>query len=286
MLFWPFPPFIYLSPPSGNGPEKLPRAFRLRNIFATGSKPCPPPPGMSEFPSFDIPTSPIIGGKKLFNDDGPGYMDPDWEPPKPTSKLPTGWFVDENSFYTLHLPAVQPTRAHVREADCEAFPHPLTLYRFALDRQCFERFKMNAYWVGLGFHHFMGKHVPGFWDVQNYKNVSDHKVIRLIFDGQCEIIFYGTHNGCPTTDDGATWVVIDGDGKRYVLLYNSPSADRDICYPEHLDLEHPAFELPSRATARAIIRTYAMIAAIPPDAIEQLTFSEPVKQLEHQPDAS
>ncbi len=230
-----------------------------------------------------IPTSPIIGGKKLFNDDGPGYMPLDWEPPKPTHKLSTGWFIDENGFFALKLSAVNPTKAHSKEADCEAFPHPLFIYRIALDRSCFERFKLNAYWVGLRFHHFMGKHVPGFWDVQHYEQVHDNKVIRLIFDGQCEIIFYGTHSGVSTPEDGATLIIVDNDGNRHVLLYNSPSADRDICYPEHRELKHPAFELPSKETAKALILTYAMVAAIPSDVVAQLEH-QTVPQLEHNPE--
>jgi len=237
----------------------------LREMFATGSKPCPPPPGMPGMgiPMFDIPTSPTIGGKKLFNDDGPGYMPLDWEPPKATHELPVGWFVDDNGFFTLKLPAVNPTKAHFKEADCAAFPHPLTLYRFAFDRQCSERFKMNAYWIGLHFHHFMGKHVPGFWDTFNYEKTHDSKVFRLIFAGQCEIIFYGTSSSAPTPEDGATWVVVDNEGNRHVLLYDSPSAERDICYPEHRDVKHPAWSLPSKKTEKAIIWTYAMVAAIP-----------------------
>jgi len=255
----------------------------LRDLLATGSTPCPPPPGMPGMPTFDIPTSPIIGGKKLFSDSGPGYMPLDWEPPKPTHELPVGWFVDDSGFFTLKLPAVNPTKAHFKEADCTAFPYPLSIYRLALDRLCHERFKMNAYWVGLHFHHFMGEHVPGFWDTLNYQEVHDNKIFRLIFDRQCEIIFYGTHSGVSTPEDGATLIVVDNDGSRHVLLYDSPSGDRDICYPEHRELKYPSFELPSRKTAKAIIWTYAMVAAIPSDVTTQLE-QHTAPQLEHKPE--
>lgn len=242
----------------------------LRKLFSTGSKPCPQPPGMSPISglAFSIPTSPMIGGKKLFCDNGPGYMDPNWTPPKPTNELPERWFIDENGFYTINLSAVEPTKEHFHEADCEAFPHPLWLYRRAFDRTCHERFKMNAYWVGLRFHHFMGKHIPGFWDMHQYKKAfGDDKVVRLIFEEQCEIIFYGTHSSNSSSENGATLVVIDINSNRRVLdkwelLYQSQSTNRDICYPEHRELKHPAFELPSKETAKAIIQTYAMVAAI------------------------
>jgi len=261
----------------------------LRRLLSVGSRPCPLPPGFGravrmngsmasvrqQFASghlthrtvlmpISVPTSPVIGGKKLFNDDGPRYMPQDWEPPQPTHELPEGWFVDENGFYTIALPAVKPTKEHYREADCKAFPHPLFVYRLALDQSCFERFKMNAYWVGLRLHHVMGEHIPGFWDVQNYKDPFDHKVIRLIFKSQGEIVFYGTHSRAPAADDGATLVVIGEDSSRRVLLYNSPgAASSEICYPEHRDLKYPAFELPNKETEKALISVYAAVAAVP-----------------------
>src|SRR3989344_2775117 len=108
----------------------------MREILSTGSKPCPRPPGgiLAGLPLTNIPTSPIVRGKKLFNDSGPGLIDPFESPPKETSTLQTGWFVDGNGFYTLKLTAVTPSKDHFREADREAFPPPLWLYRLAFDR--------------------------------------------------------------------------------------------------------------------------------------------------------
>ena len=201
---------------------------------------------------------------------GPGFMDPFWSPPPETKELPEGWYIDDNGHYSCEFPPVDIQVQDFEAGEHEAYPAYLQTARMS-DETSWSRFQMNAYWVGLHFHHWMGKNVPGFWDVFNYKrSENSNKVIRLVFEDQGEIIFYGTHGGynnghAQTDKQNATLVVKNDKGKTFRLLYESNIANphRDICYPGEQDIEHVGFNLPPKDVhADNIISAYAIVAAL------------------------
>lgn len=198
------------------------------------------------------------------------FVNPHYQTPLPLDDLPDGW-IDENDFLVLNLPAVHPTREHLKEARREVYPYPLWLYYvpFVGRRymECFGK-DVSADRAGLRLYHFMKKHVPGFLEAQHYKEVAKVKSVRLVFEDQGEIIFHG-FAGWPTEKDSARLIVLDSQGNRSVLLYHSSFAENAVCYPEHRVLTHSAYELPLKKTAEILVSVFATIAAILSEPEEQ-----------------
>lgn len=190
------------------------------------------------------------------------------EPIKSTERLADGWYVDKSGFFTLRLPLVNPSWSQIKRAKLEAFSSLSEKikkgYKPTYDYWCFDR---RAGQIALRFHHWMGKYAPGFWDVLRYKEVYDHKVYRLIFVGQCEIIFYGFSSFCRSEKDGAMMILIDNQGNRYELISKTLDG-KELCYSEHRGVKNSVDRLlPLKNTAKMVVDIFSKVAAIPQGAL-------------------
>lgn len=189
--------------------------------------------------------------------------------PAERQSLPQGWHIDDNGYFTCHFPSVDIEKTDFVAGELEAYPAYLQTARFTKGTSD-SRFLMDAGHVALGFHHWMGHHVPNFWDVYHYEQQEHRdKVFRLVFEGQGEIVFHGTHGGywgehSKTDEQGAKLVVKSGE-ETYRLLYESHCANphRDVCYPGQRDMAMTAFNLPPKGPlADNIITAFAIIHAV------------------------
>lgn len=126
---------------------------------------------------------------------------------------------------------------------------------------------MQAYWVGVHFHHWMGRHIPGFWNAMHWSETNRIEFRRqLCFKNQCTITFLGFGKGFGIEHGAPILYVTDRGGKQRNLIYRCRNDDLsgENCYPEHLDSEHrfACWDLPNRETRKAITDAFALVAAI------------------------
>lgn len=213
-----------------------------------------------------------------------GILEPGWSPPPETRTLARGWYIDEDGLYTCRFPAVDTQKTDFQVAERHVYPAHLTAARLSGETSS-TRFQMSADKAAMKFHHWMGHFVPGFWDVFNYNRREDmDKSFRLCFEGQGEIVFYGTHGGfwgkrARTDEEGALMVVKAADGRTFRLLYESEVANphRDVCYPGEHNEPHVGFNIPPNGeVADNIITAFAIVRALGMQAIHNEMQALPV----------